>query len=44
MAGHVASMGDRRRACRGLVWKPERKNHWEELRWDDNIRMDLQET
>jgi len=41
MDGFVAIMGDRRRAYRGLVWKPERKNHWEELRWGDNFRIDL---
>ena len=40
---YVASLGERRRACRGLVLWPERKNQWEELRWGYNIRMDFQE-
>jgi len=44
-AGHVAFMGERRVADRVLVGKPEgkrpvgRPRH----RWEDNIKMDLQE-
>jgi hypothetical protein len=43
--GHVAHMGDRRGAHRVLMKKPEikrplgRPRH----RWEDNIKMDLQE-
>jgi hypothetical protein len=45
-AGHVAFMGQRRGAYRVLVGKPEgekplgRPRH----RWEDNIKMGLQET
>jgi hypothetical protein len=44
-AGHVARMGERRGVYRNLVGKPEgkrlrgRPRH----RWEDNIKMDLQE-
>jgi hypothetical protein len=44
-AGHVARMGEGRGACRVLVGKPEgrrtlgRPRH----RWEDNIKIDLQE-
>jgi hypothetical protein len=44
-AGHVARMGERRGAYRNLVGRPEgrqplgRPRH----RWEDNIKMDLQE-
>jgi hypothetical protein len=44
-AGHVARMGKERVVCRIMVGKPEEKrprgrpNH----RWEDNIKMDLQE-
>jgi len=44
-AGHVARMGERRGLYRVLVGKPEgnkplgRPRH----RWEDNIKMDLQE-
>ena len=41
-AGHVARMGERRGVYRVLVGKPEGKRtpgH----RWEDNIKMDLQE-
>jgi hypothetical protein len=44
-AGHVARMGEGRGVHRVLVWKPEgtrplgRHRH----RWEDNIKMDLQE-
>ena len=44
-AGHVARMGERRGVYRILVWKPKarrplgRPRH----RWEDNIKMDLQE-
>ena len=43
--GHVASMGKRTGAYRGLVGKPERKKELgrRRNRWDDNIKMDLQE-
>jgi len=42
---HVARMGDRRGVFRVLVGKPERKRPFgrPRLRWDDNIKMDLQE-
>ena len=45
LEGHVARMGDRRGLFRVLVGKPEgkrpigRPRH----RWEDNIKMDLQE-
>jgi len=44
-AGHVARMGDERRAYRVLVGKPEGKRPLgiPRHRWVDNIRMDLQE-
>jgi len=44
-AGHVASMGDRRGVFRVLVGKPEgnRPLGRPRRRWDDNIKMDLQE-
>ena len=44
-AGHVARIGDRGGVCRVLVGKPEgkrplgRPGH----RWEDNIKMNLQE-
>ena len=44
-AGHVALMGEGRGVFRVLVGKPEGK--WPlrtpRLRWEDNIKMDLQE-
>ena len=44
-AGHVARMGDRRGVDRVLVGKPEGKRPLWRLRrrWEDNIKMDLQE-
>ena len=44
-AGRIARMGDRRGVFRALVWKTEEKRplRRHRLRWDDNIRMDLQE-
>jgi len=44
-AGHVASTGERRGVCRILVGKPERKRPLgrPRSRWEDNIRMYLQE-
>ena len=43
--GHVARMGDRKRVFRVLVGKPEGKRPLgkPKLRWEDNIKMDLQE-
>jgi len=43
--GHVARMEERRGVYRVLVGKPERKRPLERprLRWEDNIKMDLQE-
>ena len=43
--GHVASMGEDRRVHRVLVGKPEGKRPLERprSRWEDNIKMDLQE-
>jgi hypothetical protein len=44
-AGHVACMGEGRVVHRVLVGKPERKRPMgrPRRRWEDNIRMDLQE-
>ena len=44
-AGHVARMGEDRGVHRVLVGKPGGKRPLERprLRWDDNIKMDLQE-
>jgi len=44
-AGHVARMGARRGVYRVLVGKPEGKRPLgrPRLRWEDNIKMDLQE-
>ena len=44
-AGHVAGMGERRGVYRVLVGKPEGKRSLGRTRrrWEDNIKMDLQE-
>jgi len=44
-AGHVAHMGEERGVYRVLVWKPEGKRPMgrPRRRWEDNIKMDLQE-
>ena len=44
-AGHVACMGEKRGVCRFLVGKPgEKRPHGRPRhRWEDNIKMDLQE-
>ena len=44
-AGHVARMGERRGVYRILVVKPEGKRplRTPRRRWEDNIKMDLQE-
>ena len=44
-AGHVARMGEERGVHRILVGKPEGKRPLgrPRLRWEDNIKMDLQE-
>jgi len=44
-AGHVARMGERRDLYRVLVGKPEEKRQLgrSRRRWEDNIKMDLQE-
>ena len=44
-AGHVARMGARRGVYRALVGKPEGKRPLgrRRRRWEDNIKMDLQE-
>ena len=44
-AGHVARMGEKRGVYRVLVGKPEGKRPLgrPRRRWEDNIRMDLQE-
>jgi hypothetical protein len=44
-AGHVARIGERRGVYRVLVRKPEgrRPLHRPRHRWEDNIKMDLQE-
>ena len=41
----MACMGERRGVYRKLVWKPEGKRPLEgpRRRWEDNIKMDLQE-
>jgi hypothetical protein len=43
--GHIACVGERRGACRVLVGKPEgnRPLGKPRCRWDDNIKIDLQE-
>ena len=43
--GHEARMGERRGVCRVLMWKPEGKRPLgrPRRRWEDNIKMDLQE-
>ena len=43
--GHVARMGERRDVYRVLVGKPEEKRPLgrPRRRWEDNIKMDLQE-
>jgi hypothetical protein len=45
MGGHVAHMGEGRGVCRVLVGKPEGKRLLgrPRRRWEDNVRMDLQE-
>jgi hypothetical protein len=45
MGGHVAWMGDERGVYRVFVGKPEEKRQLERprLRWEDNIRINLQE-
>jgi hypothetical protein len=44
-AGHVAQMGEERGVYRILVGKPEGKSSLgrSKRRWEDNIRMDLQQ-
>ena len=44
-AGHVAPMGEKRGVYRVFVGKPEgkRKLGRPRRRWEDNIKMDLQE-
>jgi hypothetical protein len=44
-AGHVARMGEKRGAYRILVGRPEGRRPLgrPRRRWDDNIKMDLQE-
>ena len=44
-AGQVARMGERRCVYRVLVGKPEGKRPLERCRhrWEDNVKMDLQE-
>ena len=44
-AGHVVRMGERRGVYWNLVGKPEGKRPLEKPRnrWEDNIKMDLQE-
>jgi hypothetical protein len=42
---HVALIGQRKGAYKGLVWKPEGKSllGWPRRMWVDNIKTDLQE-
>jgi hypothetical protein len=44
-AGHVARVGEKRKAYRILVGKPEGKRPLRRPRrkWEDNIKMDLRE-
>ena len=46
-AGHVARMGEERRAYRVLVGRPEGKRPFTpgfpRCKWEDNIKIDLQE-
>ena len=44
-AGHVARTGERRRAYRVLVWKPEGKRQLGRTKrtWENNIKTNLQE-
>jgi hypothetical protein len=44
-AGHVARMGEKRGAYRILMGRPEGRRPFGKprLRWEDNIKMDLQE-
>jgi hypothetical protein len=44
-AGHVARMGEKRGACRILVGRPEGRRQLgrSRRRWDDNIKMDLEQ-
>ena len=44
-AGHVARMGERRGVYRALVGKPEGRRPLgrPRRRWEDNIKMDLQD-
>jgi hypothetical protein len=46
LAGHVARMGEDRGVHRVLVGRPKRKRPLGRPRrgWEDNIKMDLQET
>jgi hypothetical protein len=46
MGGHLALRGERRGVYRVLVGKPEGKRSLgrRRRRWEDNIKMDLQET
>jgi hypothetical protein len=44
-AGHVVRTGEMRGLCRVFVWKPEGKKPLgrPRRRWEDNIKMNLQE-
>ena len=45
LVGHVARMGERRGAYKGLMWRLEGKRTLgrPKRRWEDNIKMDIQE-
>ena len=45
LTGHVACMRERRAVYSVSVWKPEGKRPFgrPKCRWEDNIKMDLQE-
>jgi hypothetical protein len=45
LAGHVAHMGKRRGPYRVLVWRPDGKRPLgrRRRRWEDNVKIDLQE-
>jgi len=41
--GHVALMGDEQNVCRVLLWKPEARNHMEDLDVHRRIIFSLSE-
>jgi hypothetical protein len=41
--GHVALMGEKQNVCRVLLWKPEARNHMEDLNVHRRIVFNLSE-